>query len=427
MSVSYPRALVNLTTLLENFDGGLDATTHTVAVVPRDVEIERNTYREADTFKLSLDVLDLPLDPRALRSCRVEILLGDAGGNDVELPDAPEFRAFQGFVDVPEVRLGAEGEIVELSGRDNTSLLLDHRWTGGAIDLQQPLSDVVDDILRQCPGAEEAVQEYEPGTAAIVLANVLGKTKYSPQPDDDAWTILVELCGYVGLLPTFDLDVLQIRTPATFGKRRVGFEYGRDVLSLRYRRKLNEVRTRQIEVRCWDDVARETRIARWPRAAIATKRKISAKGKVSTSFAPIVPWFVQGPYSMADLERIASTVYEDLARDELDGVLETREMRDGSGVPTWLLANGDRVDVRLGPRSLAALQAGSDAEALTALTAGPQGYDPTEARALLTALRKSELLASSFYVKKATHKWSRDDGYKLNLEFLNYVGNQATR
>ena len=90
-----------------------DNLTHVIeGIIPVSATLEKNTYKEADTLELSLSYLDLPFDPRTVRSCAVEFYLGTIDGDTwresmrlqviADLPDESEYgtnRQFKGWVD----------------------------------------------------------------------------------------------------------------------------------------------------------------------------------------------------------------------------------------------------------------------------------------------------------------------------------------
>jgi hypothetical protein len=423
MKATYPRATMVIEVLFDDLKDGTGTELHSFVVVPRDVEVNRNHHREADTFSATVDWLDFPIDPRTARSIRVTVWMGDVQAPNAALNlDDAQFRAFIGYVDEPETSLEEGGETVRLSGRDQTSLFLDYTWPGRSIDITPPLEQVVRGIVQAVPGAAPLPVEFTDGAGLVRVADALGKTKYTPQAKDDAWTVLVEICGKVGLIPVVDLDRLVIRTPRQVEQRSIVAMYGRDLSRLVFRRKFNEVRTQQVVVLCWDAQNAISREAKYPPRPIITRKKVGADGKVSTETAPQISWYVQGSFSEAQLAEIARSVYEDIARDQVDGTLETAEMWDANGTALWLLANGDRVDVRLGAGDYASILAMSDTEAMAALTSGPRGMAADVARALVAAHRRADRLATSFYVRRAQHKWSCDDGYALVVDFATYVG-----
>ena len=98
------------------------------------------------------------------------------------------------------------------------------------------------------------------------------------------------------------------------------------------------------------------------------------------------------------------------------------ELVDLDGVDTTALANGDRLNVRLGKQDQASIASMSTTERIAHLTRAPSNLSEPVARALVESWARVEAQSSSFYVKSATHSWDRDSGYKLSVSFINYAG-----
>jgi hypothetical protein len=98
------------------------------------------------------------------------------------------------------------------------------------------------------------------------------------------------------------------------------------------------------------------------------------------------------------------------------------ELADLDGVDLTGLANGDQLQVRLGRQDQASIAAMSPSEARAHLVAPPSSLDPAVAEALVASWSRVEAQSAAFYVKVARHGWDRDGGYKLSVEFINYVG-----
>lgn len=426
MATYFPRARVLLSVLLEELDGGEGEQTHTFEVHPSSVEVVNDHYRSADQVKLEVDYRDFPLDPRSFRSILVTVHMGDAGGASQQLPLTRDTLRFVGFIDEPETELSADGERVRMDGRDYTALLLDYRWPGTAIEINRRLDDVVIDLVHAVPGAEGIEIEFAQSSDGVNLSELMGRTLYAPHDGDDAWTVLVDLCGRAGLLPVFRQDVLYIENARQFQARSTRFVYGKNIARLAFRRRFNEVRSSQISIRCWDESAREVREARYPASPVIKRKRISTQGKVSVDTEPLATFQVSGAYSQSDLEDIAQSIYEERARDQFQGELETKELVDLDGEDLAALANGDTLSVRLGREDLASISSMSTSEAVTWLSDGPAGMRREVAEALVDSWRRAEAQSSSFYVKRATHHWDREQGYKLSVQFINYVGAGAS-
>lgn len=419
--VYYPRCLVQLQVVFDSLTATDDDRVHNFTVEPREVTVERNSYRAADTATIKLDYSDAPFDPRAVKAMNATVLMGDAESADGDLSEfAEDYLIWEGAIDEPSINLSESGETVTLEGRDYTGIFLDTKWMGGAIDLTPPLEDVLAAVKATVPGLETIDFIWYDDADSVVLSKIFGKTKFAPQPDDDVWTVIVDLCNIAGLLPVIELDAMIVRgATSSVGETVVGFNYGTDVESLEFSRKLNGARNSQILVRCWDDQARKTREAKYPPDPIVTGKRVSKKGKVTPQLAAILPFSVQGAYSEADLSAKAQQIYEGLAREQVDVKLTTREMWSDNE-RLWLMQASDVVVVRLGKDDLGSLKGVSQAEATNFLQA--RGYSADVARALVAAGRRAEDLATTFYVKSARHKWSRDNGYELELELINFVG-----
>ena len=421
MTTYYPRSRAVLSCLFDGEGGGEDRFER-FSITPRSVEWNRNTMREADTFSLELDYRDLPLDPRAIRSLRVDIIAGDVEDPRLALSEGDgDKHRFSGLADTTETVLDSGGEVVKISGRDFTALFLDHVWDGSQVDITKPLIRVIESIVAATPGSSGIVVTSTSG-ASEVLSKKLGRTKWTVKPGYDTWSLIVDICGQAALLPVIDKNELRLAASDDFRAGLAMFMYGRDLERLSFRRRANETRTGQIRVRAWDDQAGSSREAIWPRSPIVRRRKISAEGKVTNEYAPIYEFSVKGAWSQEQLEARAKEIYEAGARNQIEGELVTREMQDKATAQDLLdLANGDTVTVELGKYNPGSIAGMSDGEAINRLVEGHEGLLPGVARTVVRAWRASSDLLTSFYVKTAKHRWSRADGYQLSVEFINFV------
>jgi hypothetical protein len=421
--VYYPRSRVILDILFEDFAGGAGEAIHIIDAVPVEVEVVRNHHREADTAKIEIEYSDFPIDPRTLRAVRVIVLLGSVAEPTDQLDASnPDHRVFLGFVDEPQTVLSGDGDRVKLEARDATALFLDYAWpTGAAINIDSTLAVIVYGIQAQVPGAGGMPVEIVAGSASINVGEKLGRTKWAPQKGDDAWTVLVELCGLLGLVPVVELDKLRIIDAAAVQTATPArFVYGQNLEQLTYRRRLVESRSSQILVRCWDEQKRERREAIYPPSPEVAKKIVGYDGKIADVDAPQVPYYVSGSFTQADLDALAESIYEEAARNQIEGELQTRDMQDlDEAVDLWKAKNGDRMAVTLGRGEQAAIEGRTDGEALLYLV--HHGWKIEAARAYIEALRTAEGAAVNFYTRRAVHRWARADGYQARIEFVNYV------
>ncbi len=423
--VYYPRAKVILDFFLDPFDSGREPLLATTEAIPRSIEIERNTLRSADTCTLELDYRDFPFDPRTITSCLVAASMGDIKDPNGKL--SKRSRSFIGFVDAPKTKLDEGGEFVTFSCRDYTGLFLDTPFdTSKPLRLDRSLFLLMQDVLERVPGTEGLPVVFDPElTATVVLDSRIGRSKWIPKERKkvDMWTALVELLGSVALIPVIVLDELRIVQAGAFGNPTPStFQYGRNLKSLQFERKTRETRTKQILVRSWDQRTRTAREALFPEEPIVVRQVKNKNGKVRKDFANILPFTVDGPYSVAELREIAERIYNDAARNQIEGSFETGEMTDLTNATVLGMSNGDTVSLLLGKDERASIAGLGLTEAVELLTTGPDAMTRDVARALVLAFRRADTLATKFYVTTATHKFTRDEGYSLRATFQNFAG-----
>lgn len=426
MPVYYPRARVVLQVLWEDWADGSREESSTYDVVPRSVTVERNGIREADTWRVELDYQDLPFDPRAVRQMLVASYLDHVGAPNARIRvESRRDLAAIGYHDDLSMRLDEGGEVVTIEGRDYTGLLLDHAWGTASVDVSRPLSQVLQSVLDAVPAAARLDLYFEGGAERVVLANRIGKKRWSPAGrDDDAWTVLVDLCQAAGFLAYVDIDRIVVAPPPTTIPAPAGFVYGENVSSLDLRRNIAEVRTKQVRVVSWDPSAGKATEATFPKKPVVVKKRVDEKGKVKTENAALITFNVSGPWSVRDLEGMAERIYTDRAKEQVEGELRTREMTGLYDRKLTRLKNGDAVEVRV-KRGVAQAVAGlDDASARAKLTAPPWSMSQEQASAILTGRKQAEGLATTFYVRSARHEWSRTDGYTLTATITNYVGSR---
>lgn len=216
-------------------------------IIPKSVDWKQNGVRKADTCKITIRSIDLPIDPRVVRSCAIALYLGCipaevfadgiAGAQRVEgngdlvplnvLPD--DFTdvngvqrsnlRFDGWVDGWEMQWSQEGEqYVVLECRDATHLLtlLDHP-SGASVDPKKPIDEAIAEYLAQFPSMEGTVVEYRPNgirddETPPRLGKVLAGTSFQPHlgpppakgggsaggDNLNIWDYLTDVCGAIG-------------------------------------------------------------------------------------------------------------------------------------------------------------------------------------------------------------------------------------
>lgn len=221
--------------------------------VPRSAQVELPQYRQAGKFSLELDWRELPIDPRLVRSCGVEIYMGtvspedfDTGMTRVETDGsrrsvlrtsddggAPrdDLMLLAGLADSWTTTQTGEGGLVKIEGRDLRGVFLDSPVDPDVlakIDLSQSLDFVILDVLKGHPAAAYMTITYSPddwpnGAPPAVLdrdgltrvrRNADGAGVNSGQQGGDklnVWDVITRYSFLVGAIPYFRGRQLVIR------------------------------------------------------------------------------------------------------------------------------------------------------------------------------------------------------------------------
>lgn len=292
---------------------------YSLLVNPDSVEVSRNSIRTADECTVTINNLDLPIDPRAIKSMRLSVFLWDApvaSSTGAELPPGREDSlAFIGFVDEPSVKLGDGNDTVKLKCRDYTAFFLDKKVPIAAngkpkrYNIDRPFREVVlelfDDIgveaMAEVRSRFEArypvsgPKEYLRGVAgdltlpetringnglaAPSLTSTLNKIAatatdklstrtqlyqnlgqirgktYWEAQDEDLWSVLSQMCDVLRILPFFEFDELIIEPISAVRKEPFVFRYGANIMDVTYKRNYETGLTRPVEVRMYNPYA----------------------------------------------------------------------------------------------------------------------------------------------------------------------------
>jgi len=238
--------------------------------VPKKANIELPGYRQAGTFNLTFDFKELPIDPRTVRACGVEIHLGTiepgefaAGmrGRDVwadgvrssvlntRTPSGgirQDTLVMVGTMDEWKPGHGETGSIVTIVGRDMRGILLDSPLDPLALEHLDAGADVLA-LVRQildfhpmgdsfvveanagewpnghlpCPMGQDMVPRHRRG-AKGARSGGRANTSHSQM---SYWDAIVRYCFLVGAIPTFRGSTLQIRpSRSIFDQGRGGID-----------------------------------------------------------------------------------------------------------------------------------------------------------------------------------------------------------
>ena len=295
-----------------------------------------------------------------------------------------------GVADSIKVDHGSGGNLIHIEGRDLRGVLLDAKLRPDQlanVDLSNDIVQVVTDIVALHPlmGSVNVVgQESDwpnsqipsPGVAGdLTKVNTVMTTAASSSggsagngraragggagQDWTMWDAITKYCYIVGAIPFFQGEDLWIRpayglyeyqtnpnhypnvpVPFAGGRSRQALPhpnyrcmvYGRNILSLKLDRKLGGVKTPCVEVVC-TDTSSTTRgkgrllVERWPDTPPATS--VEPSGDASHLDVMRVP--VHGINNPTRLKEIAHQIFEEVARGEITGSIETKDLSSFAG------------------------------------------------------------------------------------------------
>lgn len=203
-------------------DSSQDALTHVLAgIIPKQAQISINGVPNASTASVTIRYVDMPIDPRTIRSCAIDIYVGTVSAEDFAKGIAGATRSvsssaagvagnstsveplhlipdtwidsnnqprtnlrFEGYVDKFEIEAGDDSEsVVRLDCRDNTCLMIDQTCPPKlTISSKLPIDKAIAEYLANFPLCEGLSVEYRPSGADIpVLDTVLAKTAFRPK------------------------------------------------------------------------------------------------------------------------------------------------------------------------------------------------------------------------------------------------------
>ena len=379
-------------------------------IVPTEAEVERNGIHDPDTLEVTLDFRDAPIDPRVVRACFVEAVLGTVSAEDYEAglrgvrrddgtlmsvvsrSEGQDVRAgsttrFVGFVDEWSVDNSEDGDVVTLKCRDLTSALIGKRLpTGVQIDMTKPIADGVQELLDRWPSTRGMRVVFGSPSSSPSRFNYRGPVPGDAIPKThrprrgrkagrvrqgtqmsvwDHITDTVVATGYVPVLRGYQLFLAEPRTLYSDRARSKKLVYGRDLERLKFNRKLaTDVPVPTIEVRCADPGRGRTLWARAPQLddspgpyagvfgvtdpPIVWKRanKVTSGGATEEEVRVFV---VTGFNDLEALKRVAQGIFEQWGRQEIEGEFETDNVLSVDGDDLLDMQPADSVEVLVAP------------------------------------------------------------------------------
>jgi hypothetical protein len=469
MGTFYPQARAILQVIPESFGDG-DADPIVIPLIPKEVRIQRNSYRQADSYEVTFDLLDLPIDPATVRAGAIEIFLFQVqsavdGGFDnrqslpnldaaaqrspaearkEELGLASAVQAFTlgnepqiaGLFDDHAIVMDDSGKWVTITGQDYTDFLIKKQWpptpegrarripTGKRIDLL--LADLLAEADQE--GRLQLVVEGErvERLPTVGASEVRSNTRGIPvQQETSYWDVMYKLATRHGfILFVRGLDVV-LALPKNLDEQAGGrirrMAWGRNLTNLELSRRLSKEAVPTIVVKSYDPVRRETIEVDWPEGSFTKIKQRRAQASKS-SIGKTEEYQIHTVYGITDrdaLRNAARSLHTLLGRSERMVRMTTRDLRDMRDVDLLSIAAGDAfvVDIEeFNGESLAKL---SESERYAYLVR--RGFNEAIARAIARGQAILSVLSRPLRVREATIEYSADQGVSIEMELVDFV------
>jgi len=437
-NVFYPQARVFLSVVFENF--GDPESPKTFNVYPRAVKVYSNSYKEADTWSVEFDAQDFPTTPEMIRAGQAEIYLFQTRGVG-QLPevlkgdDVGSGSTFQGLAptivglfDEGELAYSSDGKVMTIDGTDFTSLFIAQQWlpkkrvpTG--VTLDKALQKLMDDVS----GASAMTLTVEGDVGSLpVVGKAEGKTNKRGLPFRDAanyWDVMYKLAvryGFIVFVRNLELVLTQPQALIA-GKSQIRkMLWGRNLSSLRLSRRMAKEQVPVVEVRSYDDKARKIIKGRFPK----NRKQVPVTG-LGTKKNETRVYNIPGIRSKKQLESVAETTYNLIARAEQKVEIETMDLRDLEGQNLIELRAGDALSIGFDPFNSSTDLLEGQGEAQRVQTLRDLGYDAQIAAQIAAGFDRVNLFKRPFRVREATLDWSYDGGLVITAQLQNFVNIQG--
>ena len=479
--VFYPQARAILQVVFDAYGTDDDDTeAFVIPVLPKDLRITRNSYRQADSWELTFDANDLPIDPQLVRGGAAEIFLFQVPGitddqrvvnranafdnsanrkrrdavDDLLLDARQEAAvskftfdnkpAIVGLFDNHSLSFSSSGKWVTISGQDYTDFLLKKQWrptpSGRArrIPTGRRLDIIMRDILAEADTEGRLsirVEGIDPASLPIVGAKETRchRRGIPVQQDTSYWDVLYKLALRHGTICYVrGLDVVVTR-PANvhegYDRRIKRLTWGHNVSNLELTRRLGKEATPVIVIKATDPETRETILIDFPVGAF---KKIRQRGGGTTKTGKprkmsitkteeyqIVPVF--GITDRAVLRRAAELRYNLLARGERTVRISTRDLQDADGNNLLELETGDAVMFEFADFNREVISNPEVPAAAKVAHLVRRGYGEAVAQAIARHYDMLSFIERPLRVREIGYDYSSASGVDIEIEAVDFV------
>lgn len=463
MGLFYPQAALTLRLRLEDYAKGSNVLEfYELQVFAKTVTVNVNSYFEADTFTAQVEYKNFPFDPRAIRAVSVSVhaedmkALRDEAGARKKIVPTEANTIFYGFADEDEIRFDDSSRMVTLEGRDLSALLIDEPFLKGTVPVTQTVDAAIQSLLNELPSTQKLKVDNRAGSLPI-LANFWsdkeeGSGRKNVRKNRSYWDVIQSIIADAGLICYMELDKLVISKPRILYDKSNAkvFIYGHNVKSLRFKRKIGRRKSFNLVVRALNLEQKKVIEAKIPEDATTEwlkRNSYTASPILMPRFdtdgkplpdaelrpAPYISFRFNNIANKNQLIAVAEELFEEVARQEIEGSFSTREMSTSyrklnkDGLPqakgqietfnVLSLRAGTPVAIVLDDQDMKQVAKTSNyRKRLTYLQS--RGYDAKVAAILAETLGK---YSNVFYTKGYRVNIDSQDGITFDVDFINFL------
>jgi len=326
----YPQARAIVSLVFDGFGGPeTDTPPQVFPVLPRSLTVHLNAYNQADSWEMTFDGEDLPIDPALIRAGAAEIflfasqkglptddrlidkqfatldappeqvdrsatqaVLEEAGAGSIERFTQGNEPMVAGLIDDIDLSADEGGRWVTISGQDYTALLMQRQWppTSRGRARRIPVGRKLDELL-----ASILDEADETGRLKLVLENVSkadmpivrerrnNKRGIPIEEDTSYWDVLYKLAtryGFILFVRGLSVVLTRAQNLGENRERRARtLVVGKNVAALQMTRHMGKESAPKIVVRAYDPGLREPITVDYPRGTYEGIKQINARNK----------------------------------------------------------------------------------------------------------------------------------------------------
>jgi hypothetical protein len=467
----YPQARAILQVIFDGFgenDG--DTAPVIIPILPKRLTIQRNSYRQADSWELELEANDLPIDPNLIRSGAAELFLFQTNGldegqrildrrlseldgiNDIasgerspsdttqlELGMAAVQDKFTlgnrpqvaGLFDRSSLSMSSGGKWVTINGQDYTTLFTGKQWPPRPngrtrrIPTGQRLDRLMERLIREVDSTgrvQLAVEGIRAEALPIVGRREIACHKRGIPVDQNTnyWDVLYKLAirhGFIVFVRGLDVVLTRPKTLRETNTSAVKcLEWGKNIEDIELTRSLGKEKVPRIIVKAYDEKTRKIVSVTFPK-----NEQPTPQGTLGVEADEFKIFTLHGVRDREALQRAAENIFELLGRSERTVRVTTKDLKDGRENTFLNMTSGDAVEIEFRDFNSETLSNPdvSEGEKIAHLEA--RGFGSAIAQIIAEQYVKLTEQKRPMRAREITYEYDTESGISIEAELVDFA------